>query len=281
MRTIDIHTHGLGGKDTRTSDAEDILKMAELHGEAGTDAIIPTIYPAAIAVMRENMTAVKKAMVAQKTGAKILGINLEGPFLNPLRCGALDAASFLKPDERALMELIEGFGESIKIMTIAPELPGALTLIEKLSGMGIAVSMGHSDATYAEAEAGFRAGARGITHMFNAMRPFHHREPGIAGFGLMKKDVYIEVIGDPFHLNRKTIELIFKVKDPKRIILVSDSGPSAQTLPTGKPATDESGRLLYGSMPIASIVERLVGLGIERRLLERCVSENPRRLLSL
>jgi len=281
VRTIDIHTHGLGGKDTRTSDAEDILKMAELHGEAGTDAIIPTIYPAAIAVMRENMTAVKKAMVAQKTGAKILGINLEGPFLNPLRCGALDAASFLKPDERALMELIEGFGESIKIMTIAPELPGALTLIEKLSGMGIAVSMGHSDATYAEAEAGFRAGARGITHMFNAMRPFHHREPGIAGFGLMKKDVYIEVIGDPFHLNRKTIELIFKVKDPKRIILVSDSGPSAQTLPTGKPATDESGRLLYGSMPIASIVERLVGLGIERRLLERCVSENPRRLLSL
>ncbi len=275
MRIIDIHTHGLAGFDTKTSDASDILKMAGLHGEAGTDAIIPTIYPAAIAVMRENMTAVKKAMALQKTGAKILGIHLEGPFLNPLRCGALDAASFLKPDKGALMELIEGFKECIKIMTIAPELPGALSLIEKLSGMGITASMGHSDATYAEAEAGFRAGARGITHIFNAMRPFHHRELGIAGFGLMNKDIYIEVIGDPYHLHRKTIELIFKVKDPTRIILVSDTikGSAEQAV--------EAAPLRGGTATIASIVERLGGLGIERRLLERCVSENPARYLGL
>ncbi|MBI3592375.1 MAG: amidohydrolase family protein, partial [Nitrospirae bacterium] len=218
MKIIDIHTHGIGGYDTRTTDFDHILKIAEIQSSHGVSEIIPTIYPATIKVMSENMEVVRKAMDIQKSAgrsqeAKIIGLHLEGPFLNFSKCGALNAMTFLEPTEYSLQELIEGFEDIIKIITVAPEMEGATKLIKKISDMGIIASMGHSDATYAEAEAGFNAGAKGITHIFNAMRGFHHREPGLAGFGLMNKDVYIEVIADPFHLHHKTLELIFKTKN--------------------------------------------------------------------
>jgi N-acetylglucosamine-6-phosphate deacetylase len=136
-------------------------------------------------------------------------------------CGALDAASFLDPDEGSLKKLIEGYEDIVKIITIAPELQGALKLIKNISDAGIIASMGHSDALYADAEAGHRAGARGITHLFNAMRGIHHREPGLAGYGLMNKDIYIEFIADPFHLDAGMIEFILSAKNQDRIIIVS------------------------------------------------------------
>ena len=111
---------------------------------------------------------------------------------------------------------MEGFGDVVKIVTIAPELNDAAELIRAITHTGIIVSMGHSDATYREAHAGFSAGAKGVTHIFNAMRGVHHREPGIAGFGLTNPDVYVEVIADPFHLHPKTIELIFSAKKPEK-----------------------------------------------------------------
>src|SRR4030043_1406372 len=155
--------------------------------------------------------------------SRIIGGHLEGPFLNPSRCGSLNAASFIDPTEYKFKELIEGFEDIVKIITIAPEINGAIRLIKKMSDKGIIVSMGHSDATYAEAEAGFNAGAMGITHIFNAMRGFHHREPGLAGFGLLNQDIYIEVIADTYHLHPKTLELIFKTKNHNRIIIISDT----------------------------------------------------------
>ena len=237
MKTIDIHTHGLGGVDTRTRNVDDILAIARIHGSHGVTEIIPTLYAAPIREMRAHMETVRKAMERQKmfqvlpcqpiippsplreggqegieigrdgrntAPAQIIGIHLEGPFLNPVKCGALNAPSFSEPGEYALTELLEGFEDIVKIITVAPEIRGAIGLIKKVSGMGIVVSMGHSDATYAEAENGFLAGARGITHIFNAMRGIHHREPGIAGFGLLNRDIYIEVIADPYHLHPKT-----------------------------------------------------------------------------
>ena len=118
---------------------------------------------------------------------------------------------------------IEGFEDVIKIITVAPELKGSVELIKNISDMGIIASMGHSDATYTQAEAGYNAGARGITHLFNAMRGIHHREPGIAGFGLMNKDVYVEVIADPFHLDQRIVDFIFNTKNDDKIIIISDS----------------------------------------------------------
>jgi N-acetylglucosamine-6-phosphate deacetylase len=269
MRFIDIHIHGIGGYDTRTDSEDDILKIAEVLRSNGISEIIPTIYPSSINQMRKNMMTVRKAMERQQSAissqqlppfnsplskgghrgvregrvregvkapnsklARIIGIHLEGPFLNPSRCGALDANTFIEPTEKSLRKLIEGFEDTVKIVTIAPELKGALQLIKKISDKGIIVSMGHSDATFSEAEAGFQAGARGITHIFNAMRDFHHREPGIAGFGLINQNIYIEVIADPFHLHPETLELIFKVKNHEKIIIVSDSVKETNSPPS-------------------------------------------------
>ncbi len=295
MKTIDIHTHGIGGFDTRTSNPDDIIRMAEIHASLGVTDIVPAIYPDTIEIMRENMMAVKKAMEVQKsevmTGsaglhgrlkyAAILGLHLEGPFLNSAKCGALKSSSFIEPNESNLRKLITGFEDTVKIITIAPELNGSLKLIKIMCDMGVTVSMGHSEATYNEAEAGYHAGAKGITHMFNAMRGFHHREPGIAGFGLLNKDIYIEVIADPHHLNIKTLELIFSTKNPGRIILISDSVKGTRIAESGNEpgVVDDSGRLQGGSMSIMEASRRLTEIGFKEEIINNCITSNPETYL--
>jgi len=323
MRSIDVHTHGVGGFDTRTDSEDDMLKIAEVLGSHDISEIVLTIYPSSVNEMRKNMMAVGKAMEIQgsstyspphpplskgglkggkngKNGSggitipsRIIGINLEGPFLNPLKCGALDAKSFIEPTEKSLQKLLEGFEDIVKIISIAPEIKGASKLIRKISDMGIIANMGHSDATFSEAEAGFHAGAKGITHIFNAMRSFHHREPGIAGFGLINKDIYIEVIGDPFHLHPKTLEFVFKTKNPKKIIIVSDSvketnfppsppykgGVQRREQKTVKAVTDAHGKLQGGSMTIVESSQRLIKMGFDEKVIMDCITKNPKRYL--
>ena len=335
VKAIDIHTHGIGGYDTRTTVTEDILEIARIQGSHGVSAILPTIYSGPINEMRKNMAAVKEAMDRQKVGcachgrtsgglrvagqgdsshvqstpdsirgsgrptSHIFGLHLEGPFLNPLRCGALDPASFLSPTPDNLSRLIEGFEDIVQIITLAPELDGAARLIKTATDKGITVSMGHSDATYAEAEAGFHAGAKGITHIFNAMRPFRHREPGIAGFGLMNRHVYVEMIADPFHLHPETVKLIYAVKDPSKIVIVSDSVRETgvkigSRKPEGRKERKRSGQksdaaldmrnsqgiLQGGSMTVSRAAERLIQLGIDEDLVLPCIISNPASYLN-
>jgi N-acetylglucosamine-6-phosphate deacetylase len=312
MKCIDIHIHGIGGYDTRTDSEDEILRIAEVLGSQGVSEIIPAIYPSSVDEMRKNMMAVRKAMEKQteisnlpsppfsKEGkgkitnlSRIIGIYLEGPFLNPSKCGALDAKTFVEPSEKNLQKLLEGFEDIVKIITVAPEIKGAAKLIKKISDMGIIVSMGHSDATFSEAEAGFHAGAKGITHIFNAMRDFYHREPGIAGFGLINKDIYIEVIADPFHLHPKTLQLVFKTKNPEKIIIVSDSvketnsppshpykgGVQRRTQKIVKAVTDAHGKLQGGSMTIVESSQRLIQMAFDERIIMNCITKNPRRYL--
>ncbi|NCO67732.1 MAG: amidohydrolase family protein [Nitrospirae bacterium] len=283
MKIIDIHTHGIGGYDTRTTAEGDILKIAGIHGSYGISEIILSVYSAPIPIMRENMDTVRKAMEMQDVEpAKIIGVHLEGPFLNPSKCGALSASSFVEPTEDNFKELIEGFEDIVKIITIAPEINEAIGLIKKMSGMGIIVSMGHSDATYNEAKAGFNAGAKGITHIFNAMR-FHHREPGLAGFGLLNQDIYIELIADPCHLHSKTLELIFKTKNPDRIIIVSDTVKETKVRGGGgreQGITDIHGRLSGGCMTITESSKRLIEIGYNKNSIMRCITKNPKMYLS-
>ena len=320
---IDLHTHGFGKYDTRTNDPDDILGIAELHGKAGTAAILPAIYSGTIDKMRKNIEAVRRAMEVQKAKGKrqkakgknftlsltlpprgggqgwggvsslitepalslskghsalILGVHLEGPFLNPARSGALDKDAFLKPTLASLERLIHGFEEIIRIITIAPELPGALKVIEFCAGAGIRVNMGHSDATYGEAVDGKKAGATGVTHIFNAMRPFHHREPGLAGFGLLDEDTFIEVIADGVHLHTETLRLIFRTKRHDRIILVSDSVEGA--MPGGKPVYRAKGVLAGSGMSLADAAGVLKNLGISRDAAAAAGLENPKKYLS-
>lgn len=297
MRVIDIHTHGMRGVDTQTGDPSRILSFAEFQARQGVTEFLPTIYPGPVETMRSQMAAVAKAMHYQAIPddyigkdrinshhppqAKIIGISLEGPFLNPLKCGSLDSSSFLKPDEKNLRNLIDGYEEIVKVITIAPELPGAMKIIRMVTDMGIAASMGHSDATYNEALAGFQAGARGITHLFNAMKGFHHREAGLAGFGLLNQEIYVEIIADSHHLSGETIRLLFSVKNPERIILVSDSVKESGTLPGNPPVTNERGNLAGGALSVSESSGRLIDKGYNEGIILRCASENPSAYLRL
>lgn len=141
--------------------------------------------------------------------------------------------------------------------------------------MGIIVALGHSDATYEEAEKAFHQGAKGIAHLFNAMRGFHHREPGIAGFGLMNPEIYVEVIADPFHLNERTLELIFKVKNPARIIIVSDSVKDTGATTVYRAIEGDNKTLQGGSTAITESAKRLVGQGYDEAKVMACISANP------
>jgi N-acetylglucosamine-6-phosphate deacetylase len=301
MPIIDIHTHGIGDYDTKGATPEDILRIAAIHGSHGVDTIIPTIYSASINQMRADIAAVKKAMETQREDgrlkredgskkvlkpetcglkpATIFGVHLEGPFLNPTRAGALDRNSFLPARISECKQLLEGLSDVVKIITVAPELDGAADLIRSIVDTGIIVSMGHSDATYSEAETGFHAGAKGITHIFNALRGIHHREPGIAGFGLTNPHVCIEVIADPFHLHPKAIELIFGIKKPDKIIIVSDSVKKSQTGIAAQGIANSTGRLLGGSMAITESAKYLIGLGFQKDIIDRCISGNPEKYL--
>jgi N-acetylglucosamine-6-phosphate deacetylase len=272
MKFVDLHTHGSGRYDTRGS-AKDILRLARLHGKSGVRAVLPTVYPGPVERMRASIEAVREAAsFSEKGSARILGVNLEGPFLNPLKCGALDGGSFLRPTLKSLEGLIRGHEDFVKVITVAPELRGALRVIERCASLGIRVNMGHSDATYAQALEGKRAGATGVTHLFNAMRPLHHREPGLAGLGLMDEDLYAEIISDGVHLSRETLRLVFRVKRGDRILLVSDSvkGPMYR------------GGVLQGSrmsLPEAAAVLREIG--IPGATVLKAGMRNPLRYLGM
>ncbi len=278
---IDLHTHGAGGCDTRTADPRHILKIAQLHGRAGTTAILPTIYSGTSDQMRRDMETVRKAMEMGRAAgsAAILGVHLEGPFLNPSRCGAQDRGSIAKPSTAFLKRLTEGYEKMIRIITIAPEMPGALRVIERCVEAGFRVNMGHSDATYRQALDGKKAGASGVTHLFNAMRPFHHREPGIAGLGLMDEDLYAEVIADGFHLHPETIRLIFGCKRHDRIILVSDSVKGSRK--KGAPVYDKDGLLAGSGITLRDSFKILRNLGVSQKTIAGVASGNPRKYLGL
>jgi N-acetylglucosamine-6-phosphate deacetylase len=281
---VDLHTHGIGRYDTRTDDYKEILTMARIHAKAGTIAILPTIYSGNIDEMRKSLKAVNKARDMQKKakgrgfGAQILGVNLEGPFLNPVRCGAMDKETFIKPTIAALKKLIAGYEEIVKIITIAPELPGALKVIENCADRGIKVNMGHSDATLRQALDGKKAGATGITHIFNAMRPFHHREPGIAGFGLTDSDLSIEVIADGVHLHPRTLELIFNCKRLDKIIIVSDSVKGQKT---AEGVVHDKGVLAGSGLTIDGAVKRLQRIGISDAEIIKASTDNPLRYIGM
>ncbi len=286
-RIIDLHMHGIDGFDTRDADPSLNLKIAEVLGQIGVSEILLSIYSGDIEVMRGQMAAVEHAIKRQSapsvaggtaSPAAILGVHLEGPFLNVTQCGALDPASFLEPQKRTFRRLVEGFEGIVRTATVAPELAGALELIRTMTEAGIAVNMGHSDATYTEAEEGFRAGARGITHLFNGMRPFHHREPGIAGFALLNSEIYVEVIGDLVHSDPHALELVFRTKRPDRIILVSDSVRETKAL-QGEAPRDKEGKLLGGSLSLPSAMGRLIQAGFDVETVTRAATKNPEKYL--
>jgi N-acetylglucosamine-6-phosphate deacetylase len=241
---VDLHVHGGGGAQVG-ADAEAVADVARFHARHGTTTMLPTTVPAAEAALTDAVRAVAAVAADPPAGAaRVLGSHLEGPFVSSARPGALELRQLRAPDRDELARLLEAGGGSVRAITVAPELDGAAALIAAAVETGVHVSLGHTDATYEEAMAGFAAGARAATHLFNAMRPLHHREPGIVGAALSTDGITVELIADGVHVHPAVIRLVHAAKGPQRVALVTDAMMAAG-LPDGEYA--------LGDQPIAVV----------------------------
>ena len=200
LNLIDIHIHGQGGLDVMSQDPRDILKLSSRLREQGVAGFLPTIISSPKKDILRTLENIK-SVHGQEKGAKILGVHLEGPFLHPQRKGTHNL-KYIRPMNLKEVKEWVAVGEGlVKLVTLAPELPGAEPVIRYLVKKGVRVSMGHSTAKWSEARLGKAFGAKSVTHLFNAMEPFHHREPGLVGFALYDRDLFTEVIADGVHLS--------------------------------------------------------------------------------
>jgi N-acetylglucosamine-6-phosphate deacetylase len=213
---VDLQVNGFAGVDLMGADADGYRRVGEALLETGVTAYLPTF----ISAPEEELLAALGSVPAEPGGARILGIHLEGPFLAPTRLGIHPPAARRDPDP-ALLERLLGAGP-VRLMTLAPELAGADELIDLLLLGGIAVSCGHTDATAEEATKAFDRGARSVTHLFNAMRPFRHRDPGLAGAALARDDVVVQIILDGVHLAEETARVVWQSAGG-RTALVTDA----------------------------------------------------------
>jgi len=219
---VDVHVHGWGGHDAM-GDPAALTGMARALARRGVTSFLPTAVSAPLPELAEFAERVRAWLpVAPGDGATPLGYNLEGPFLADARRGAHDPALLMDPADipvGALDALLAG----LRVITVAPELPGALDLIRELRGGGVAVSMGHSAASLEEARAGYAAGGSTTTHLFNGMTGLDHRAPGLAAAALLNDDVYVELIADGHHVHPGLWPLITRLKPGNRVLLVSDA----------------------------------------------------------
>jgi N-acetylglucosamine-6-phosphate deacetylase len=213
---VDLQVNGFGGVDFAAADTEGYRKAGEALLSTGVTAFQPSF----ITAPESDLVEALRNVPAESIGPRIIGAHLEGPFLSPQRLGTHPASARRDPD-RALLERLLDAGP-VTQMTLAPELDGALELIDVLHERGVVVSLGHSDATAAEAGRAFDRGVRTVTHLFNTMRSFSHREPGLAGAALARDDVIVQVILDGKHLADATVQMIWKAA-AGRVALVTDA----------------------------------------------------------
>jgi len=218
---VDVHVHGWGGHNAMRSAASlDGMARALLH--RGVTSFLPTAVTAPLDDLRAFADRVRAWMPgAPEDGSAPLGFNLEGPFVSPQRVGAQNPAFVRAAAEIAFADL-EPIVDGFRLTTIAPETPGAVELIRWLTVRGVVASLGHSVATAVEAHAGYEAGARSTTHLFNAMSGIHQHTPGLAAVALSRDDVYTELIADGHHVDRELWPLILRTKPADRLVFVSD-----------------------------------------------------------
>jgi N-acetylglucosamine-6-phosphate deacetylase len=213
---VDLQVNGFAGVDFLSADAEGYRLAGEALLETGVTAYLPTF----ITSPEEQLLAALREVPSGGDGPRVLGAHLEGPFLSALRLGIHSADARRNPDVDLLDRLLDS--GPVRLVTLAPELPGATNVIERLLQREIAISCGHSDASADQANAAFDLGVRSVTHLFNAMRPFHHRDPGIVGAALARPDVVVQLILDWVHVAPVTAAMVWQAAQG-RVALVTDS----------------------------------------------------------
>lgn len=241
---IDLHIHGALGRDTMEATPEAFRAICDYHAAGGTTSLLLTTVTAPIAEIVEVLRAVRSAGDLKQ----IAGVHVEGPFISQKRPGA-QRAEFIRDPETDLIDQLLSFADVIKVMTVAPELPGALALIDRLRLHKIVVSGGHSDATDIEARAAAEYGMRHVTHTFNAMssarREGIYREAGLLEFALSEPDIVCELIADGHHVSPTLMRMLYRAKGPRGICLVTDA-TAGTGLPTGTEFTLSGRRCVVG-----------------------------------
>ena len=294
---LDVHNHGAGGHEVMEGTEaalETVSKTIAAHGTTSYVATIITARPEDICRSAERISHyIGLQHQAADFRAEALGIHFEGPFLSPVRRG-VHPAEWLKPPSADLLEqFIGAAGGHALILTIAPELLGALPCIEAARKSGLIVGIGHTDATYEQARAAIIRGAHHAIHVYNAMRPFTHRDSGVIGAVLTSPDVTAELIADGVHVDNAAIRLLLQAKGPRSVILITD-GISATGMPDGKytlgtvevtvtggVCRNAEGKLAGSTLTLDRALRNIVGLGVSLGDALRMLTLNPATLLGI
>jgi N-acetylglucosamine-6-phosphate deacetylase len=268
---VDLQVNGYAGVDLLDADVDGAIAVRRALALTGVTAFQPTLISSPGPVVERALRTIDLAAEAEGLGARIVGTHLEGPFLAPERAGTHPIEHLRRPDLGELRALLDA--GSVTTMTIAPELPRATELVEELARRGILVSLGHSDATAEVAADAFGRGAATVTHLFNAMRPFAPRDPGLAGAALASDGVVVQLIADGVHLAGETVALAWKAAGG-RVALVSDAIAAAgmgdgdwrlgsvEVAVRDGVARRHDGTLAGSVAPLIRGVRTLVGLGV-------------------
>lgn len=231
---VDIHCHGGGGSTYATSDPDEARAVADFHAKHGTTTSMASLVTAPLDQLADQIACLADLV----TDGVVGGIHLEGPFLSQARCGAHDPALLRAPAAEDLEKLRN---DAVRMITFAPELDGALRAIRETADAGTVAALGHTDASYDQMLAGADAGATVATHLFNGMRPFHHRDPGPVGAALNDRRLLLEVIADGVHLDPQVVRVALAAAGTERVALITDA-----MVATGMP----DGRYTLGTLPV-------------------------------
>lgn len=216
---IDIHIHGAGGSDTMDATIESIANIAKTIAKAGVTGFLPTTITSDRQSIERAFEIVRGAMSLDLQGAKVLGAHMEGPFINRKYKGAQNPKFIAKPN----FEFIEKYIDIIKIITLAPEMDAEHDFLNKIKeSSNITLSIGHSNATYDEAIEAIKKGIKHATHLFNAMSPMHHRDPGVVG-AVFKKNITCELIADKIHVHPAIFQILIDIIGIENLVLITDS----------------------------------------------------------
>jgi N-acetylglucosamine-6-phosphate deacetylase len=293
---VDIHVHGGGGTSFTEGPADDARRAAEFHRRHGSTTLVASLVTAPLADL-EARAAMLAGLAAEGV---IAGVHLEGPFLSAARCGAQDARHMTAPDVAAFERLHAAAAGYLRVITVAPELPRVSDLIKAAVRAGVTAAVGHTDATADITSAAVDAGATHATHLFNGMRPFHHREPGPAGALLDRDEVTCEVIADGAHLHDTVIRLAGRAAGPGRLVLITDA-MAAAGMPDGSyrlgsmrvdvtggvahlAGTGErgaAGAIAGSTATMAGVVRHAVAAGLPVTEVAAAASTTPARVLGL
>ena len=294
---IDVHIHGAGGRDVMEGTSEALGTVARTLARHGTTSFLATTVTASPEDTRRSVSGIAKYISQQlatdEKRAEVLGVHYEGPFLSKVRRGVHPAEWIQLPSAELLDSFLRAAAGNARLLTLAPEVMGAAPCIEAAHKAGVLVAMGHTDATYEQARAAIARGVHHAVHMYNAMRPFSHRDSGVIGAVLTSPEVTAELIADGVHVEEAAMKMLLQAKGSGRTILISD-GLSATGMPDGKYmlgsfevtvtggiCRNAEGKLAGSTLTLDRALRNVVALGMPLADTVRMLTLNPATLLGI